>query len=320
MNKVIDMLCHLPTKEAIALWIMGYASKDLRGYLNAYGPRFAASMGMEFAELLRIIDEMPREQALRIIEERAEKTLATSLEKFVATLDEAGVEKAVFLNNDEETTTGIRNPNERLAAVVNQYPDKLIGFAGADPHKGMTGVRDLEKAVKELGLKGLSIRPFMHRIYANDRRFYPLYAKCIELDIPVYCHCSINFSSTSTMDFGRPIYVDQVACDFPELRLLMGHAGWPWIGELVAVAWRHPNIYIDLSAVRPRYLATENTGWEILIQYGNTVIQDKVVFGSTWFLLGMPIRDIIAQMRELPLKEEVKEKWLYKNAVRLLKL
>ena len=312
------MLCYLPTKEAIARTTLQWATRDLRGYRDAYGARTAASLGMEFAELVHLLDDMPREEARKVLEDRAERTIALTLDQFVSLLDEAEVEKAMFLNMDEETTAGLVTPNDYLGSVVQRYPDRLIGFAGADPHKGMAAVRELERAVKELGLKGLCIRPFMHHIYANDRRYYPLYAKCVELDIPVWCHTSINFSRVSTMDYGRPIYVDQVACDFPELKLIMGHGGWPWIGEVVAVAWRHPNIYLDVAAVRPRYLQMPGTGWEILMQYGNSVIQDKVMFGSSWLILGVPIKEVADQMRTLPLKDEVKEKWMYGNAARLL--
>lgn len=238
------------------------------------------------------------------------------VEDFVKYLESIGITKAVVKAKDIETTYQRKLPNESVAELVGQYPDRFIGFAGVDPHKGMDALRELEYAVRDLGLKGLAMEPFEYHLRANDRRFYPLYSKCVELDIPVNLHCSINYSTMSRMDYGRPIYLDDVAVDFPELKIIAMTPGWPWVSELVGVAWRHPNVYIEIAAVRPRYMAMPNTGWGELVHYGNTVIQDKILFASSWPLL--PIERTVQEVRELPLKESVVEKWLYSNAARLL--
>ena len=238
------------------------------------------------------------------------------VEDFVKYIDGIGIKKAVVKAKDIETTYQRKLTNESVAELVDQYPDLFVGFAGVDPYKGMSAVRELEYAVKDLGLKGLAMEPFEYNLRPNDRRFYPLYSKCVELDIPVNLHCSINFSTMSRMDYGRPIYLDDVAVDFPELKIVAMTPGWPWVSELVGVAWRHPNVYIEIAAVRPRYMAMPNTGWGELMHYGNTVIQDKVLFASAWPLL--PIERTIEEIKELPLKKEVVEKWFYKNASKLL--
>ena len=242
----------------------------------------------------------------------------TSMDDFVSYLDSIGIKKAVIKAKDIESAYGRKLRNEAVAGLVKQYPDRFIGFAGVDPYKGMEAVRELEYAVRELGLKGLALEPFEYHLRPNDRRFYPLYCKCVELGIPVNLHCSINFSTMSRMDYGRPIYLDDVAVDFPELIIIAMTPGWPWVGELVGVAWRHANVYIETEAVRPRYMAMPNTGWSELVHYGNTVIQDKIIFGSSWPLL--PIERTIEEIRNLPLKEEVVHKWLYSNAARVLGL
>lgn len=315
-GKVIDMLCCLPTKEGITLFATGFSSKMGGAYLDLLGRSVAATLGMAADDFIATLRKLPPEKAYELIENEADR-FAMPIDRFVELLDDCEVERAVFYTWDEETKTGLAARNDYIAQVVAQYPDRFIGFAGADPHKGMTGVRDLERAVMQLGLKGLALRPFIHEMYANDARFYPLYAKCAELDIPVWLHCSINFSRVA-MDFGRPIYVDKVACDFPELRIIMGHGGWPWVAEAVAVAWKNPNVYVDISFTRPRYIDT--SGWAPLVQYGNTVIQDKVLFASAWLMIGMPLKEVIRELRELPLKENVKQKWLYDNAACLLRL
>jgi predicted TIM-barrel fold metal-dependent hydrolase len=120
------------------------------------------------------------------------------------------------------------------------------------------------------------------------------------------------------MEVERPIYLDIVAQDFPDLKIIAGHGGWPWVNELVAVAWRNPNIYIDIASYIPKYIGMQGTGWEQLIHFGNSVLQDRILFGSTWLFMGMSIKQLADGVMELPLKEEVKRKWLYENAAKLL--
>jgi predicted TIM-barrel fold metal-dependent hydrolase len=122
------------------------------------------------------------------------------------------------------------------------------------------------------------------------------------------------------MDFGRPIFLDEVARDFPELTIIAALGGWPWVPELVGLARRHRNIYIDLAAHRPKYIAKTGSGFEMLLQYGNTLLQDRMLFASSWMTQGLPMRQVIEETLELPLKESVKQKWMYENAARLLKL
>jgi len=250
--------------------------------------------------------------------EEAQHFLNSSFDTFLGHMDEAGVKIGVCRGKDIETTHGLKLSNDTVASFVNKYPQRFIGFAGVDPLKGMEAVRELERAVKVLGLKGLALEPFEYNIYPDDRRCYPLYAKCVELDIPVSIHCSINYSSSSKMDYGHPRHIDTIAVDFPELRIVAMTPGWPWVTELIGVAWRHRNVFIELAAVRPKYMNMPNTGWGELVHYGNTVISDKILFASGWPLL--PISRSIQEINDFPLKAHVKERWFYKNAANVLKL
>jgi uncharacterized protein len=231
-------------------------------------------------------------------------------------LDAAGIDAVVLPVEDNETVLGGVTTNDTLAAFCAADPHRLIGFAGADPLKGMAAVRDFERAIRELGLHGLNLGPFWQGLYPTDARYYPLYAKCVELDVPVILHASVHFSLETPMEHSHPRYIDQVATHFPELKIVATHGGWPWVNELVAVAWRHPNVYIDTAAQRPRYLELPHTGWGPLVHFGNSVLQDRILFASRWPLL--PFRRSIDELRALPLKPEVIEKWLGGNAARLL--
>jgi len=122
------------------------------------------------------------------------------------------------------------------------------------------------------------------------------------------------------MDLGRPIYLDEVCRDFPELTVIAGLGGWPWVPELIGLARRHSSLYIDLAAHRPLHIPKPGSGFEMLLQFGNTLLQDKILFASSWMTLGLPLKQIIQEMYDLPLKEPVKQKWMYDNAARLLGL
>lgn len=311
---VIDTLCDLPTYEGIyQLMAEVTFKKDLRGYLDVYGRSIAGFLGVSLEEFKTKLSQLDAKQFLQWMEPRID-AVAMSLEEFIGNLDAAGVERAVLYHFDEETTSEYKGlPNDFYADIIHHYSDRLMAYAAVDPHKGVDGVREFERAIKDLGLQGLALRPFMHKIRANDPRYYPLYAKCVELDVPVWIHTSINFTHTSPIDFGRPIYLDTVACVFPKLKIIAGHGGWPWVTEMVSLAWKHPNIYLDFATVRPSYMAKPGSGWEPLFNYGNRVIRKKILFASTWMLMGMSHQDLIEEIWAFPLEEETKEQWLSRN-------
>lgn len=251
-------------------------------------------------------------------EKAASTEKAATLDAYLATYDALGAEHVVVKARDLETTFGWRISNEDVAAFCRQQGERFIGFAGVDPHKGAAALRELEYAIKELGLRGLNLQCFEHRLAINDARMYPLYAKCIELDIPVNLHCSINFATTTLMELGRPALLDEVMVHFPELRVCAAPPGFPWVHELIGVAWRHPNVHIGLVAVRPKYLDAQGAGYEGLLRYGRSILQDRIIFGSSYPL--MPVERSIREIEALPIEEPVRRKWLYENAKRFLRL
>ncbi len=179
--------------------------------------------------------------------------------------------------------------NNRVAEIVKKYPDRFIGYCSVDPRDGMKAVREIERCVKDLGLKGLNLQPWVQDLPPNHRKFYPLYAKCIELNIPATIHMGINFALNRSMSVGRPIIIDEIA-----------------------------HVYIEFGAIAPKYIEKPGTGWEPLLTYGNTLLQDRILFATDWPV--MQFHRAVKEFQELPLKAEVKEKILYKNAEILLGL
>jgi predicted TIM-barrel fold metal-dependent hydrolase len=241
-----------------------------------------------------------------------------ALDKYLRAYDDARVEYVVIHAKDVETTFGIKISNEDVAAFCREHGKRFIGFAGVDPHKGYAAIKELQHAVEVLGMRGLNLQCFEHKMPMNDARYYPLYAKCIELDIPVGLHASINFSTKTLMECGRPLALDEVMVHFPELRVVAIPPGFPWVQELIGVAWRHRNVMIGLTPVRPKYLTVPDSGYGPLVTYGNGLLKDRMIFGTSYPL--QPILRTVAETEALPLKPEVKKMWFYDNAARLLGL
>lgn len=236
-------------------------------------------------------------------------SLAERADALVGLMDEAGVVKGHVVGCGSNAAT---------AEVSCRHPERLVGFARLSPHDGMRGVRELERLVREEHLSGLSIAALYNMVPASDRRYYPLYTKCVELDIPVRIYTAMTYANDRPYDLGHPRHLDQVAMDFPELTIIAGLSGWPWVADMVGLLRRHPNLYCDTAAHRARHFATPGSGWEQFLQFGNTLLQDKIMVGLSWRRLGMSMKDSIQEYLALPLKETVKEKWLYSNAARLL--
>jgi len=312
---VIDIECDIPTRETVQKEIESVGSSDMKGmgnYLNLFGPRWAEDIGMSLAEFEEAKKSLGIGNLWRRISETAlEKAMGE--EEFVRMLDEAGVTIACI-------GTGRFATMEHTASLAQKYEGKFVPWARISPHEGIAGVRKLEYAVKDLGIRGFEASPFREKIYVNDKKYYPFYAKCVELGIPMRAHTSMNYATDRAMDLGRPVYLDEVACDFPELTIIAGLGGWPWVPELIGLARRHQNLYIDLAAHRPKHIKNPGSGFEMLLQFGNTVLQDRILFASSWQTVALPMKQIIQETEELTRNETVKRKWMCENAAPILKL
>ncbi|WP_423797939.1 amidohydrolase family protein [Neobacillus sp. SAB-20_R2A] len=313
---IIDALCgHIPSRESIENEIRTLGK--LHGYIDMFG--HGAIPGITEDEFNILKEKHSYDQFVEELAVRAGDSAPSEVD-FIKNLDDSNVKNAVMFNEDYETTLGVSPfPNDALAEFVHKYPNRFLGLGGVDPWKGEAAGKEVERCVRELGLHGVLISPFKSKLYANDSKYYPIYKKCEENGVPIYVHFGINWWYSATMDYGRPIHLDKVACEFPNLKIVGIHGGWPWVNEAVMLAWRHPNFYIDISTQRPKFFTQAGSGWEMLLYFGARTIQNKILFGSASSLLGVGINDLVEEVRNLPLKETIKEKWLYQNSLNLFK-
>lgn len=202
--------------------------------------------------------------------------------------------------------------NDEVADFVRAHPDRLVGVAAVDLHRPLDAVRELRRCVRELGFRALRVIPWLWELPPDDRRYYPLYAECIELGIP-FCLQVGHTGPLRPSETGRPIpHLDRVALDFPELTIVGGHVGWPWTEEMIALATKYPNVYIDTSAYTARRYPPA------LVAYLRGHGRRKVLFGSNhpaW-----PAPQCLADVASLELDAETTALFLRDNAMRVFRL
>jgi predicted TIM-barrel fold metal-dependent hydrolase len=244
-----------------------------------------------------------------------EHVKGVSLEGHIELMDEAKIERA-FLLAPKMGRAGLPQSWQLEPKIVfdavQKHPDRFSGIIGIDPFTGMRGVRELETMVKEYGFIGAHSYPHWFELPPDHARFYPFYAKCAELDIPIQMqvgHCLRYSNEYPLPSVGKPSTVDTIACHFPELKIIGIHIGWPWTEEMIAVAYKHPNVYIGSDAYAPKY-------WDPkFVHYINTFGQDKVLFGTDWPVIShLRARDEIAELNLRPTSEL---KFMRSNALSL---
>ena len=233
----------------------------------------------------------------------------------LAQLDAAGVGVTTLCcmkmwSHDRHHKMIVDWPEEVVAEAVAKVPDRLIGGAGYDPFHIEASLRRVETAVREFGFRYVYAHPMTFGVAPNDRRMYPLYAKCVELGVPVGMQVGHSAEVLPT-DCGRPMLVDDVAREFPTLRINLSHTGWPWTGEYCSMIWRHPNVYGDISAYFANTLDAE------LVAFMNSGRgRNKIMWGTN----GLPIAKAKEVFEAMPISDKTKDRVLNRNGREFLGL
>jgi predicted TIM-barrel fold metal-dependent hydrolase len=227
---------------------------------------------------------------------------------------------AVIFSVDAESVTGRPPvPNEEVAEIAAANPDVLIPFASIDPARGAEGVRAARRLIRDYGVRGFKFHPNLQAFYPNDRDAYPLYEEIAAAGLPALFHTGHSGIGSGLpggagirLKYSNPMYVDDVAADFPGLPIVLAHPSFPWQDEALSVALHKSQVYIDLSGWSPKYFPP------LLVQFANTQLRDRVLFGSDYPMI-TPDR-WLADFEQLEIKPEVRPLILKENAARLLGL
>jgi predicted TIM-barrel fold metal-dependent hydrolase len=225
----------------------------------------------------------------------------------------------IFPVDSERASGEKRVSNEEVAELAAENSDVMIAFASIDPAKGRMGAREARQLIRDFGVKGFKFHPSLQEFFPNDRSAYVLYEAIAEAGLPALFHtgqtgvgAGMRGGGGVHLKYSNPMYVDDVAVDFPDMPIILAHPSFPWQDEALSVATHKPQVYIDLSGWSPKYFPP------ILVQYANSILKNKMLFGSDYPMI-TPER-WLADFETIPIKPDVRPLILKENAVRLLKL
>jgi uncharacterized protein len=225
----------------------------------------------------------------------------------------------VVFTVDGEKGASRKITNEEIAELAHKHADVAIPFASINPHRGAEGVRQAKRLISEYKVKGFKFHPSVQDFFPNDRICYPLYEAIAEARLPALFHTGQTGVGANTpggggirLKYSNPMLLDDVAADFPDMPIILAHPSFPWQEEALSVATHKPQVYIDLSGWSPKYFPP------ILIQYANTLLKEKILFGSDYPVIA-PER-WVAEFEKLPIKPEVRPLIMKENAIKLLRL
>jgi uncharacterized protein len=237
-----------------------------------------------------------------------------STDEIIRAMDEAGIETVLVTDllawSYRRQTRFALDMTETITQMTKKYPGRIYGLADYDPFNIRKSLLKVEEDVKERGYKGVYVHIYGYDIPLHHQKMYPLYAKCEELGLPVSMQTG-HVSEAMPSEGARPIYLDRIACDFPELILIGTHTGYPWVDEMISCTMKWPNIYLCISAWLPRYFHPS-----LIAFMKSRMGAEKILFGSN----GLSWKRYIEQMGEMGLKDDALEKAMFGNAKRIFKL
>ncbi|KAB2810898.1 amidohydrolase family protein [Pimelobacter simplex] len=279
-------------------------------YGVVFAPRFAAIAGRSARE---VVDALRADRDAAIDELAVIAAAAYDPQERVAELERGDIVQVI---HGGPWSCGAGSMNDHVAEIA-RLSDRFVPWAGVsltDPH---AAVAEATRALDVLGMTGLSVIPFLDGVDPSDPALDGLWSLAVERGVPVWVHSGQSFSS-SPMSVSSPQVIDRIATRHPDLRLVLGHGGWPWVLEAVALLQRHPHVYLEFSSHHPRTMAAGGSGWEPLFFHGARSVRDRVLFGSTSWTHAQGPAAVVEATSHLPIPSDVRTAWLRGNAAPLV--
>jgi predicted TIM-barrel fold metal-dependent hydrolase len=286
-------------------------------YLHKFAARFCDIAGAKEEKFQELFSRSPAEAVAYLVDCRG--AFVQSFEDYQAQIASWGFTHQILHGLPKKDRTG-RTLNEQVAGYARRAPRMFSAWAGLLVNDAKAAARELEHGVKSLGMTGGTITPMLDGVSASDASLKPVYDMAVALDVPLWIHAGHNFNTRATLEQSHVSHIDAVARAYPSLRIVIGHAGWPWMHYVVALCQRHANVYLETSSHRPRLMPKAGSGWEPMLLHAPGVLRDRVMFGTTAWVSPKTGAELAQEMRDLPIPPEVAECWLSKNARHALNL
>ncbi|MBQ0141091.1 MAG: amidohydrolase family protein [Kurthia sp.] len=282
-------------------------------------PRLATLVGWTKkqldAELLVTSMQSLKENFLQILRS------TYSFDNFRILLSERNIKyHAIHVNDSFNDMSEEAKKHAQISRIMKTHTDEFIGFAAFNPHHGSKSMRIVRNAITMQGFKGVTINPTNHGIPADHRKYYPVYSLCEEYQIPIWVQSSLNYLENTSGFIAHPKRLEKPLLDFPDLQIILGHGGWPWLDDMVTMLLKYKNLFVDTTTFTSNDALKDSSGWKLFLAYANDTLQEQIVFGSEWLKLGQPIQNSIDEIENWPLDEQVKEMIFWRNAAKLFKL
>ncbi len=242
--------------------------------------------------------------------EPAESAQKKSMDLLLSDMNEAGVTTGVVMGRYSGLYGSVSNQD--VADIVKAYPGRFVGIGSIDPSNRRAAIRQIDEALS-LGLKGINLEPgaYSQPLYADDRRLYPIYAYCEDRQVPVTVMA--GGSAGPDLSYTNPVHIDRVAADFPDLRIAISHGAWPWVQEILHVAFRRPNVYIS-----PDQYLCNMPGMNDYLTAANGYLADRFLYASSYPFIS--VKGYAEWFRKLSIRPELLDQIMYGNAARFLGL
>lgn len=285
-------------------------------YLRAFGRHMTTVFGADFDAYRRRLDAGDLDAAVDVLV--ANQPGNVDMAAHLRAMDEQGVAFQVLMGSSARLPDG-DTVNSHVAALAARAPHRMQAWAGlnlGDPHAALLELHRCHS----LGMCGVTVIAFRDGVEPHDLRCAGVFAAAERLGLPVWIHTGHHLCTRRPNELSHPRVIDALAGRHPKLRIVAGHGGWPWMQEMISVAQRHPNVFVEFSTHRPSWMARPGSGWEPLLLHGRTTLRRKVMFGTATWVHSVSTRTLIQEVADLGLGEAITHDWLRGNAEQLLGL
>jgi uncharacterized protein len=286
-------------------------------YLQKFAARFCGIAGANEDRFRQLFSRSPAEAVAYLIE--CNGGFGQSFDDYQTMVESWGFSHQILHGLPKKDRLG-RTLNEQVADYARRAPQRFSAWAGLVLDEPDAAARELEHCVRALGVTGGTITPMLDGVAASDASLKPVYDMAVALGVPLWIHAGHNFNTRAALEQSHVSHIDAVARAYPQLRIVIGHAGWPWMHYVVALCQRHSNVYLETSSHRPRLMPKAGSGWEPMLLHAPGILRDRVMFGTTAWVSVKTGGELAQEMRELPIAPEVAQRWLAGNARHALNL